>query len=400
MELSDITPLITSYHRRLANVSLKFKRYLHSDINWNASIIGIKGAKGTGKTTMLLQRIKEKYANPDDTIYFSLDDLWFKTHDFLELIDYLFTHGITELYIDEVHKYEDWGRTLKNICDNYKGIRIVYTGSSMLKIDQYKSDLARRQTLYTLNAMSFREFLEYNEVLTLPVLSLDEILANHVKISMDICSKVKILKHFGEYLNHGCYPYFKEEENDFLLRLRSTTSEVIETDLPAVSDVSYSTVEKTKKLFMIVAENVPFQPNISNLATSLDATRDTCLKMLYLLDSANLLRLLTVELKSYKKLQKPEKIYLSDTNLMYAFSNNADAGTIRETFFANQLEATHQIQYTGTGDFLVDGKYTFEVGGAGKDFSQIADIPDSFLAVDVETGTGNRIPLWLLGLMY
>ena len=401
MELADIRPIVEFYHSKLSQVSLDFKRYLYPQINWDSSVIGIMGERGVGKTTMLLQRIKEKYANPDDTFYISLDHYWFGTHELQDLIKFMYKRGITEFYIDEVHKYKGWSGILKTLVDELHDLRIVYTGSSLLEIDNAKVDMSRRQTPYTLKGMSFREYLEYDGILKMNAVTLEELLSNHVPIAMDIVSKTKVLVAFDTYLHTGVYPFYRDAGKDFLVRLKEVVDTVIESDLPAVEKITYDTVDKCKKLLMIIAENVPLQPNVDKLATSLGTTRDTLLKLLYKLDKAEILELLTVELKSYKKLVKPEKIYLGNTNLMYALSPKIEIGTLRETFFIDQCASVGTVQIPPKGDFLVNGKYLFEVGGEGKTFDQIADIPNSYLAVDgIETGYGARIPLWMFGLLY
>ena len=401
MELADIRPIVEFYHSKLSQVSLDFKRYLYPQINWDSSVIGIMGERGVGKTTMLLQRSKEKYANPDDTFYISLDHYWFGTHELQDLIKFMYKRGITEFYIDEVHKYKGWSGILKTLVDELHDLRIVYTGSSLLEIDNAKVDMSRRQTPYTLKGMSFREYLEYDGILKMNAVTLEELLSNHVPIAMDIVSKTKVLVAFDTYLHTGVYPFYRDAGKDFLVRLKEVVDTVIESDLPAVEKITYDTVDKCKKLLMIIAENVPLQPNVDKLATSLGTTRDTLLKLLYKLDMAEILELLTVELKSYKKLVNPKKIYLGNTNLMYALSPKIEIGTLRETFFIDQCASVGTVQMPPKGDFLVNGKYLFEVGGEGKTFDQIADIPNSYLAVDgIETGYGARIPLWMFGLLY
>ena len=378
MELADIRPIVEFYHSKLSQVSLDFKRYLYPQINWDSSVIGIMGERGVGKTTMLLQRIKEKYANPDDTFYISLDHYWFGTHELQDLIKFMYKRGITEFYIDEVHKYKGWSGILKTLVDELHDLRIVYTGSSLLEIDNAKVDMSRRQTPYTLKGMSFREYLEYDGILKMNAVTLEELLSNHVPIAMDIVSKTKVLVAFDTYLHTGVYPFYRDAGKDFLVRLKEVVDTVIESDLPAVEKITYDTVDKCKKLLMIIAENVPLQPNVEKLATSLGTTRDTLLKLLYKLDKAEILELLTVELKSYKKLVNPEKIYLGNTNLMYALSPKIEIGTLRETFFIDQCASVGTVQMPPN-----------------------ADIPNSYLAVDgIETGYGARIPLWMFGLLY
>lgn len=337
----------------------------------------------------------------NNTGYVSLDHYWFSAHTLQELIDFLYKRGISEFYIDEIHKYKDWSIILKNLVDQYHDLRIIYTGSSMLEIDNAKVDMSRRQTPYTLKGMSFREYLVYEGITTMDAVSLENLLQNHSTIAMGLVSKTKILCAFQNYLQHGVYPFYKEAGNDFLIRLKEVVNLVLESDLPAVEKITYETIEKCKKLLMIIAENVPLQPNVEKLSQSLGTTRDTLLKLLYKLDRADILELLTVELKSYKKLVNPDKIYLGNTNLMYAMTPEIDTGTLRETFFIDQLSVVSTVRMPSKGDFLINGKYLFEVGGENKDFVQIANLPDSYLAIDgIETGYSSRIPLWMFGLLY
>lgn len=402
MDYTDIQPLLNAYHRRLAATDLRFKRYLHEQINWNVRLLGIKGARGVGKTTLLLQHIKETFRNIDDAFYVSLDNLWFQNHSAEELVEFLYTHGVSHVFFDEVHKYRDWTTFIKNLYDNYPSLNIVYTGSAMLAIDNSKSDLSRRQSLYLLHGLSFREYLEYEGVVTLPALSLEELFVKHTRYAMDVASQIKVLRHFEQYLANGYYPYYKETGTDYLARVAEVAQLVIDGDIPAVEEtITYTTKQKIKKLLMVVAENVPLEPNINKLSSSLESSRDQTLKMLYWLDRAALLDLLTDKAKDYKHLAGPKKIYLDNTNLMNALGNKISKGTQRETFFANQVGAVVPLLMPKQGDFMADGKYLFEVGGAQKTFDQIADLPNSYLAIDnVEVGNGNRIPLWLFGCLY
>lgn len=401
MSQDDLQTMHAKYLRKVAAVDMTFRRYLYDQINWDVRMIGIKGARGVGKTTLLLQRIRLAFANPNEAFYVSLDDFWFQSHTLDELAQWLNSRGVTHLFLDEVHKYPKWNQALKNLYDDYPEMRVVYTGSSMLEIDHSKADLSRRQTLYTLNVLSFREYLEFEGALQMPALTLDEVLKSHVVKAMEISNEIKVLRYFEDYLRRGCYPFYKESGDDFLLRLDETAKVVMEMDLPAVEEVTYQTIQKAKALLMIIAKNVPLEPNIQTLVNELETTRDLCLKLLYALDRAGLLLLLTNEPKSYKHLVKPKKIYLGNTNLMHAFSPSAEVGTRRETFFLNQVGAMAEVVMPQKGDFKVDGRYLFEVGGESKTFDQIANIPESYLAVDdIETGFGNRIPLWMFGMLY
>lgn len=401
MEQKDILPLQTAYHRRLALTSLGFKRFLHGKINWRSRLIGIKGARGVGKTTLLLQRIKESFANPDDTIWISLDNLWLKNHSLPELVEYLYVHGMRHIFFDEVHKHEGWSLLLKNTYDSYPGLNIVYTGSPMLEIDNSIVDLSRRQTVYTLPVMSFREYLAFAGVGDFPAVGIDELLRDHVEIAMEMKPRISALRYFGEYLDKGCYPFYKEAGEEYLSRLAATASLVIEADMPAVERVTYSTVEKTKKLLAIIAQSVPLMPNVSKLSQALATTRDGCLSILYALDRAQIISLLMRREKSCKHLASPQKIYLANTNLMAALCADVNIGNKRETFFNNQLQSVAEVTLPPKGDFLANGRLLFEVGGAGKALGQIKDEPGSYLAVDdTEIGSGNRIPLWMFGMLY
>ena len=401
MESIELQPLFNNYHRKIAKVNLRFKRYLYEQINWNARIISIRGARGVGKTTMLLQYILENYDNLDQTLYVSLDDLWFTTHSLIDLVDWADRHGLRRLFLDEVHRYGRWSETLKNIYDSYPDMSIVYTSSSMLIMDNARVDLSRRQTSYTLYGMSFREFLAYEDVIHFPVIPLDDLLKNHVRHSMQILQTVKVAPFFEAYLEHGYYPFYREAGEDFSARLREIVSLVIDNDLPAVEKMTFDTIQKVKKLLMIISERVPFEPKMSELWSQLSTNNELGLRMLYALDKAQIITLLSSKAKSYRFLYKPDKIFLGNPNLMHALCPTVNKGNERETLFCCQLMVNNDVKHPLKGDFLVNDKYLFEVGGRKKSFDQIADVPDSFLAVDdTEVGYGNRIPLWLFGFTY
>ena len=401
MEDIEIQQLYDNYHRKIAKISLDFKRYLYSKINWNARMIGIKGARGVGKTTLLLQHIQDNYKDLDQTLYVSLDDLWFTTHKLMDLVDWADRHGITRLYLDEVHRYKEWSETLKNIYDSYPDMGIVYTSSSLLAMDNAKVDLSRRQTLYMLYGMSFREYLAFENAVDFSPLSMDELLHDHVRYAMQMMKDIKIAPVFESYLDHGYYPFYREVGDDFHMRLREVLSVVMDTDVPAVENVSFDTVQKIKRLLMIICEHVPFEPNMSELWKQLSTNNELGLRMLYALDRAQILTLLTSKAKSYKYLYKPGKILLNNTNLMHVLCPVVEKGNERETFFLSQMIVAHDVKMPQKGDFLVDDQYLFEVGGKGKTFDQIKDLPQSYLAVDdMDVGLTNRIPLWMFGMLY
>lgn len=402
MEESSISGLYRTSLRLVGQTSTTFHRYLYNKVNWNNRLIAIKGARGVGKTTMLLQTIKEHFSqNPEKALYVSLDNLWFANHSLSEVVEYHYTHGGTHLFIDEVHKYPSWQTLIKNIYDEYPDLHVAFTGASMLKIDYSKADLSRRMADYSLHGLSFREFLAFEAGINYPVVPLERLLVEHVNIGMQITSQVKILPLFEKYLEYGYYPFYKEERDGFSDRLKKVVYAVLNEDVPAVEDVTYSTIQKLRRMLMILAERVPQTPKMNELYSILETNREQGLKMLNQLQRAGLLKLLATEAKEFQHLVKPDKIYLNNPNLMHALTERTDKGTLRETFFINQLSAVAIINYPRKGDFLVNRKYLFEVGGKGKSFEQIADVPDSFLAVDdIEVGHGNRIPLWMFGLIY
>ncbi len=402
MEETSLNGLYRTSARLVGQVTTSFHRYLYGQIKWTNRLTAIKGARGVGKTTMMLQSIKERFPeHPEHALYISLDNLWFANHSLTEVVDYHYTHGGTHLFIDEVHKYPSWQTLIKNIYDEYPDLNVAFTGSSMLKIDNSKADLSRRLSDYTLHGLSFREYLCFETGIELPVVSLEELLKDHVRIAMQITSQTKILPLFEAYLEHGYYPFYKEEMDDFNERLKKVVYAVLNEDVPAIEEITYPTIQKLQRMLMILAERVPQTPKMNELYAILETTREQGLKMMGLLQRAALLQLLSTETKEFAHLLKPDKIYLHNTNLMYALTERPDKGTLRETFFINQLSAVAEVSYPRKGDFLVNHQYLFEVGGKNKTFNQIKNVHDSFLAIDdVETGYGDRIPLWMFGLLY
>ncbi|MCQ2336144.1 MAG: AAA family ATPase [Paludibacteraceae bacterium] len=402
IDFTDIEELEFSYHNRLASTPTTFNRYMLSHICWDDRLIGIKGAKGIGKTTMILQHIKKSYNKIDDVLYVSMDNLWFAKHDLKDLVRFFYQHGGRYLFIDEIHYYKPWQQVLKNIYDDYVDLHIVYSGSSLLQIEKGEADLSRRLATYNMAGMSFREYLDYENVVKLNPISLDTLINNHVEVAMDIKQKVNnILPHFEKYINNGYYPFYKEVHKNFQQRLQQVVNHVLTVDYPAIDEVEINTIRKAKKMLMVLSESVPQTPNMNELYAQLETSRSQGIKMMWALERAGLLSLLSTSTKKLKTLYKPDKILLDNPNLMYALGNNTDIGTIRETFFMNQLKQIATVTYPPKGDFLVDDRYLFEVGGASKTFNQIKDIENSYLAVDgTEIGHGNRIPLWMFGLLY
>ena len=395
--------LVNTYHNRLEQTNNDFVRYLMSNINWNNRLFAIVGARGTGKTTLLLQYIRQN-ADISKAFYMSLDDLYFSTHRLVDVVRRLWQEGVTHFFIDEVHKYpyETWAQELKNIYDSYPNVKTVFSGSSILNIYKGNADLSRRAISYELFGLSFREFLEFEGIKKLPVVSFDDLLKNHVSIAAEIIKGIKILPLFRQYLQTGYFPYFKEDLQTYRLRLLNTVNAVLETDLPAIEPIEFASLQKLKRLLTVIAQIAPFTPNMSTLGAQVEIQRSNLPKSLNLLERARLLGLLRNADKNLNQLSKPSKIFLDNPNLAYALGeNNTNTGNLRETFFHNQLKAASKITDAAKGDFTVNEKYIFEVGGSNKNFSQIAGLPNSYLVVDdVEMGFGNKIPLWLFGFLY
>lgn len=397
--------LFSAFYRRLEETDTRFERYLKKEIDWENRLIGITGARGTGKTTILLQHIKEHYGNsPLDALYVSLDNIYFTTHNLYSLADEFYSLGGKELYIDEVHKYPNWAQEIKNIYDDFPKMKIVFTGSSMLLIFKANADLSRRVRHYQLFGMSFREYLIYEGLLSKSQqpFSLTEILENHIPISQKLLNEIVPLPAFSKYLQYGYYPYYQEDIPGYGERVLQTFNTILESDLPNVENVDFYSINRMKKLFYILSEMVPFTPNISQLSQMVDVTRHSLMNYMHLLEKSHSVLLLKKETTGIRQMVKPEKIYLQNTNYCYALSSeNPETGNLRETFFFNQLQQNHNVTYNEQTDFCIDGKYYFEIGGKNKNTRQIKDLKSAYLALDGLTiGFRNEIPLWLFGFLY
>ncbi|HRZ20608.1 MAG TPA: AAA family ATPase, partial [Bacteroidales bacterium] len=336
-----------------------------------------------------------------ETLYISLDDLYFSQITLSDLAELFVIRGGKHLFIDEVHKYPGWSRELKNIYDFYPELQMVVTGSSMLEIFKGEADLSRRASVYIMNELSFREYLHLMHKIKVPVVALKDILQNHIHYEIEINQKIKPLKYFGEYLKQGVYPFIVTDKALFYEKLENIIHLIVENDLPASTSISYETVTKIKKLLYLISTSVPFKPNITELSRKLQTSRDQLLKYLFLLENAGLIHALHRPGIATSMLTKPDKIYLNNTALMYALDERVNPGTLRETFFLNQVSAKHNVAYSVQGDFLVDNIHTIEVGGQNKTFRQIAGMKDSYIAADdMEYGYQNKIPLWLFGCTY
>ena len=402
MDHDDYLYILASSARRIRAVTMDFIRPISRMIDWEDRLISIKGARGVGKTTLILQHIQQCFGTSEKALYISLDNLWFETHSIHDVAEMHVLNGGTHLFIDEVHYYKNWQTLLKNLYDEYPQLNIVYTGSSILKLDSSRGDLSRRQIEYLLPGLSFREYLEFEGILSHPAASLEDLLRSHTDIAARITTECSIISLFNRYLHQGYYPFYKEVIRGYDIRIQQIINLVLESDYPSVENVSFATTQKMKKMLMILAETAPQLPNMTKLYQELETDRNQGLKMLHALARADILALLSSDDASLKNLSRPDKIYCENTNLMYALSASANIGCVRETFFLNQLRASgNKVTYPKVGDFLVNDNFLFEVGGKGKSFQQIRDIPDSFLAVDdTDIGIRCRIPLWIFGFLY
>lgn len=393
--------LRTKYLRLLNSIEEDPKRYLYSRIDWQERLIIIKGQRGTGKTTLILQHIQSAFTETAETLYVSMDDIYFSAHTLSELAEDFVTDGGKYLFIDEVHRYKNWSLELKNIYDFYPDLYLIVTGSSALSFYISSADLGRRAAVYHLPELSYREYLNFTQNTAFEAYDLEEILFKHEQLSREINAKIKSVKFFREYLQAGAYPFILNGKEKYFEKLESTIITVIDSDIPAIENITYESRQKLKKLLLMMATSTPFKVNISELSRKLETSRDVLTKYLDLLNKAGIIKILSTGGVGHTVLRKPDKIYFSNTNLMYAIYNSIDKGTLRETFFLNQLSNNYHVAYPKTADFLVEGKYTFEIGGKSKSFKQIENLKDAFLAVDdIEYGHQNKIPLWMFGFLY
>jgi len=395
--------LFDKFIQKLQLVSTDFTRSIINEINWKTRLIGIKGARGIGKTTLLLQYIKLNHSNElEKTLYISLDSIWFSNNSLVDLVESFIKKGGKYLFLDEVHKYPNWSQEIKNIYDDYTDLQIVFTGSSLLEILNARADLSRRAIIYTMQGLSFREYIAIEKGINLPIINLDEILNNHINISQQIVKEIKPFVHFDSYLKMGYYPFYKEEKELFNQRLNEVVNMILEIELPLLRNLEIAYIHRIKQLLVILTESVPFTPNITKISSKIGINRATLLTYLHYLEEAELTINLNNESGGLSKLQKPTKLYLNNPNLMYILQNDkVNIGTLREIFFANQLKYKHTLSLPKFGDFLIDNKYIIEIGGKDKSFKQIEGIENAYVAADdIEFGFGNKIPLWLFGFLY
>lgn len=355
------------------------------------------GQRGVGKTT-LIRQIAQSYNLPQSKIlYISADNI----ADTLSNIAKEFSaFGGKLLIIDEIHKATDFALELKSIYD-FLDIKVIFSGSSALEIENSKVDLSRRVLFYELHSLSFREFLGIKFGLDVPIFDLTELLANHQDITAELKKNFRPLEYFGMYREFGAYPFFTEGERGYKLRLNEIINIILDSEVATIYNVDSDKINTIRRLLHFLCASVPVELNIQSLAKEAAISRNTLYSYLYYLQKAGLIQIIGGNYANKKLLNKPDKIYLENTNLYGVLCSNKNTGSLRESFFASQLKVAHTVKHAQKGDFVIDDKYTFEIGGKNKDFSQIKNIPDSFLALDdIETGFGAKIPLWCFGFLY
>lgn len=378
----------------------EYKRFLFDKIDFNERLIGILGSRGVGKTTILLQYLNTIYKEKK-TLYIMADHPLVFELGLFNIANEFQKKGGDILIIDEIHKIKDFEIDLKLIYDSFFSLNILFTGSNAVAIENAKADLSRRAIIYKLPILSFREFLELEINQKFEAISLDEILTNHTNIAIDIVSKIKPFAYFEEYLKSGAYPFYKTSKNSYIQKLLNASLQVLETDLPMIYSIEHDKINSLKKMMIMLCQSEPYDINISKLCGAVELNQRTLYKYLGILQSAGLVRILGAKSTGISIISKPEKLYLDNTNLFSIFCNNPKEGTIRETFFASLVSFNHNINYPKNGDFILDEKYTFEIGGKDKNFKQLKDIKNSYVVSDdIEIGIDNKIPLWLFGFIY
>jgi len=386
--------LYQKFETLLQNTPTHFKRYLYKNVSWDSRMVGIIGARGVGKTTMILQHIKEKL-DSKKALYVSADDMYFSENRLLDLADDFYKNAGEYLFIDEIHKYTDWSRELKNIYDSFPTLKVVFTGSSVLDILKGSADLSRRAIIYKLQGLSFREYLKFFHNYETEVFSLEQIINNEVKLE----NIQHPLPLFSDYLNRGYYPF--GIENDLNLRLGQIIVQTLESDIPQYANLNVGTSRKLKRLLSIIAESVPFKPNFSKISEMIGVSRNSLDDYFSYMEKAGLIGQLRNEISGIRGLGKVDKVYLDNTNIIFNLvGDKSNVGNLRETFFFNQMRVENEVISSKKADFVIDN-YTFEVGGKNKQQKQLEKDGKSFVVKDdMEYGYLNVIPLWAFGLNY
>lgn len=389
--------------RRLLNLTqTEHVRSIINDINWNCRLIAIRGAKGVGKTTLMLQYLKQHGCDFKSMLYVSIDSAYFTRHTLLDFAGEFYRKGGKHLFLDEVHKYDNWSREVKEIYDEYPDMKIVLSGSSLLSLQNGDADLSRRCVPYNMQGLSFREYLEIVHNLSFPKITLADLLANPDGLCDLVSARCRPLSYFPDYLREGYYPFVLEGREEYPVRVENVVNYIIDVELPQLCGVDVSNIRKLKALMAVLSCSVPMQVDMQKLSTAIGISRVTLLGYLQHLSNAKLLNLLYSSEDNMKKLQKPDKLFIENPNMALALTlTDVNTGTMRECFMVNQLRQSHRVEYSRKGDLLVDNRYTIEIGGKSKDGHQIAGMPDSYIAADdIEYAYGNEIPLWAFGFLY
>lgn len=395
--------LFKKHKMLISQINTGIVRDMMHSVNWEKQLVAIRGSRGVGKTTLIRQYIKQKFGiSAGEALYCVMDSMYFANHTLLELAEQFHLMGGTHLFLDEVHRYPTWSREIKEIIDLYPNMKITFTGSSLIQILNADADLSRRVLSYTMEGLSFREYLQFYKGIHIPVYSLEDILTNYD----DICAETNKLCHpqplFEEYLRVGYFPFYDGDEEEYYSRIENVIDFIVGQELPQFCGVDPANTRKVKALIQFLADSVPYELNIAKLSARLELNKNTVLSYINSLGRAEMLMLLYSDSKTITRLQKPDKIYLHDPNMFYALGLGEKIGTIRECFLINQLSVNHTVEYgKEQGDFIIDGNITIEVGGPDKTFVQVADIPNSYIFADrIELPVGKKLPLWMAGLVY
>ena len=389
--------------RLLNDLAITHRRYLFDEINFDAQMIAIMGSRGVGKTTLLIQYLKDlKGLYPSHkSLYMSYDHPSNVDINLYKLAEEFASLGGKYLLLDEIHKYDNFSIDLKAIYDFYPNLKIIFTGSCASSIYNSQADLSRRVVLYNMHGLSYREFLEIKLDIKLAKYSLNKILKDSIDIVDEISKKILPLEYFNEYLEKGYYPFYFHDQVSYLQQLNAVVNLTIDVDFVSLGLVKSSFTHKLKKLLNILCYSKPFELNITKVSANIEVSRNTLYTYLQHLERGALLNVVYDNKKGISSLSKPEKLYLNNTNLFYTLCINPEIGTLRETFFTNQVKVKHTLTTTNQGDFIVDDKLRFEIGGKNKSFKQIKDMPDSYIVVDTDvTQNTHKVPLWLFGFLY
>ncbi len=395
--------LFKKHKMLISQINTGIVRDMMHSVNWEKQLVAIRGSRGVGKTTLIRQYIKQKFGiSAGEALYCVMDSMYFANHTLLELAEQFHLMGGTHLFLDEVHRYPTWSREIKEIIDLYPNMKITFTGSSLIQILNADADLSRRVLSYTMEGLSFREYLQFYKGIHIPVYGLEDIMTNYD----DICAETNKMCHpqplFEEYLRVGYFPFYDGDEEEYYSRIENVIDFIVGQELPQFCGVDPANTRKVKALIQFLADSVPYELNIAKLSARLELNKNTVLSYINSLGRAELLMLLYSDSKTITRLQKPDKIYLHDPNMFYALGFGEKIGTIRECFLINQLSVNHTVEYgKEQGDFIIDGNITIEVGGPDKTFEQVVDIPNSYIFADrIEFPVGKKIPLWMAGLVY